>query len=58
MLYNYRNSNIQFEWNPHCMTRLLGARGNVRGGECLEVMVHQDGSIFFVKENGNFITHM
>lgn len=47
-----------FEWNPHSMTRLLSARGRCRGGECLEVQVHLDGSVFYIKEHGNFISHL
>ena len=57
-MYSYRESNILFEWNPHCMTRLLGARGGAKGGECLEVMIHRDGSVFFVKEYGAFVSHL
>ena len=57
-LYNYRDSNIVYEWNPQCMTRLLGQRGSSKAGECLEVMVHQDGSVFHVKDHGNFIAHL
>lgn len=47
-----------FEWNPYCMTRLLQPRGNIRGGEQIEVMIHLDGSVFLVKEGGNFVTHL
>ena len=57
-MYSYRESNILLEWNPHCMTRLLDQGGAAKGGECLEVMIHEDGSIFFVKEFGNFISHL
>ena len=57
-MYSYRESNILFEWNPLCMTRLLGPRGGSKGGESLEVMIHRDGSIFFVKEYGAFISHL
>lgn len=58
MLYNYKASSIMCEWNPHCMSRLLPARDDIRGGECLEVMIHTDGSVFHVYENGNFVTHL
>jgi hypothetical protein len=51
-LYSYKDSNILFEWNPISMTRLY------KGGECLEVLVHQDGSLFYVKEFGNFVAHL
>ena len=33
LLYNYKGSNILFEWNPYCMTRLLGPRIEIKGGE-------------------------
>mmetsp|Transcript_41908 Transcript_41908/g.64139 ORF Transcript_41908/g.64139 Transcript_41908/m.64139 type:complete len:87 (+) Transcript_41908:1452-1712(+) len=42
------------------MTRLLGPRlGDwSAGGDFLEVLVHLDSSVFFVKEKGNFISHI
>lgn len=57
-MYSYREANIQLEWNPHCMTRLLGETSNSKGGESIEVMIHEDGTIFYVKEYGNFISHL
>lgn len=64
-LYSYRESNIKYQWNPDCMTRLLSSRfipvtyQTLReGGEYLEVHMHQDNSFFHVKEGGNFITHL
>lgn len=47
-----------YEWNPNCITRLLGSRDTLKGGEQVEVMIHQDGSVFHVKEYGNFISHL
>ena len=46
-----------------CLTRLLGLRGtgssiHNQGGDSLEVQVHIDSSILFVKEHGNFISHI
>jgi len=41
------------------MTRLLGKRVNSQvGGDALEVLVHLDSSVFFVREYGNFISHI
>jgi hypothetical protein len=40
------------------MTRLLSSSINRKGGECIEVLVHFDNSIFFVKEFGNFVSHL
>lgn len=58
MLYNYKHSNVLYEWNPHCITRMLPARGPIRGGYELEVLIHIDGSVFHVKEHGNFVSHL
>lgn len=55
-LYSYRESNILYEWNPNSMSRLLPTSSN--SAENLEVLVNLDGTIFFVKEHGNFISHL
>ena len=73
-LYSYKESNIKYQWNPECMSRLLTARFTTgdqsevggghaprtfrEGGESLEVHMHQDNSVFFLKDGGNFITHI
>ena len=64
-LYSYKESNIKYQWNPDCMTRLLSSRFDAKtgqtlreGGLNLEVHLHQDNTFFYVKDNGNFITHL
>ena len=51
-LFNYKDSNIKYEWNQNCMSRLIDGKNGT-----IEVQVHQDDTIFHVKDFGNFIRH-
>jgi hypothetical protein len=51
--YDYPSSAPLFEWSPDCLTRVLGTQTAE-----LEVAVHEDDSVFWVKEGGNFVNHL
>ena len=53
-MYSHK-SRVMYEWSPLSMSRLLGATSDLLS---LEVHAHSDGSLFFVRENGTFITHL
>lgn len=52
-IYSHK-SRVMYEWSPTAMSRLLYTSGLLS----LEVHAHSDGSLFYVRENGTFITHL
>jgi len=51
MLNSYKK-NILLHWNKDATTRALP------NGQEVEVVVHEDESLLFLKEGGNFVSHL
>ena len=52
-MYSHK-SRVIYEWSPLSMSRLLSMSDLLS----LEVHAHSDGSLFYVRESGTFITHL
>jgi hypothetical protein len=55
-LHSYKK-NVLLQWRPESTTRVLPISAISDPSPQLEVILHQDDSMVFIRDNGKFLTH-